>query len=88
MYGNTLIRVHRIERVKTEPRARVECRPLDVSSHFKLSLKVGNFSVEEDGTLVTWLDRGDISNLSIDCAQVLLDDDLEEGRTSVMELVP
>ena len=75
--------------MKTQPRASLECFPrAGMNSHFRLSLKVRNFMVEEDGTLIAWLDRGDVSNLSIDCAQVLLDADLEEGRTSVMELVP
>lgn len=69
------------------PRAKLERLPMQDKRRFKLKVRSDQFSLaDNDGSLHVWLDRGDVSNLSLDCSHALLDDDMETGE-NIRELV-
>lgn len=69
------------------PRVKLRNYPMDDQHRFKLSVNVRDITLAADGTLNFWIDRGEVSNLHLDCSSALLDDDLESGSTSVHELL-
>ena len=88
MSDHDLIRVHRIERTMADfPRVKIERFPMSESNRFRLKVKMRNITLDNDGSLLFWIDRGDINNLHLDCSNVLLDDDIETGRVDVESMV-
>jgi hypothetical protein len=62
------------------PKVRLENKPSNDDVRFELTIRDRNPTIESDGSIRIWLDRGDVSNLSFDCSTALLDDDVERGE--------
>ena len=69
------------------PRAKLERHDVDNKRRFKLRLHSDQFFTDSGGALFVWIDRGDVANLGFDCSTMLLEDDLEIGGESAVELV-
>jgi len=88
MYNGNLVRVHRIERRVTDfPRVKLEVHPMADTDRFCLKVNMRNITVDTDGSLVFWIDRGDVNNLHLDCSTALLEDDIEVGLYDVETVV-
>ena len=64
------------ERETDFPRARLEHRQ---GGDFELRLRCRRPIIRNDGSIVIYLDRGDVATLHADCSASLLDDDIERG---------
>lgn len=69
------------------PRVQIERFPMPDADRFRLKVKMRNIIADNDGSLLFWIDRGDVSNLHLDCSTALLDDDIETGVTDVDSMV-
>ena len=69
------------------PRVKIERFPMSESNRFRLKVKMRNITLDNDGALLFWIDRGDINNLHLDCSNALLDDDIETGRVDIESMV-
>jgi len=65
------------------PRVKLENFPMVDKARFRLKLRMRDITVDNDGSLLFWIDRGDVSNLHLDCSNALLDDDIESGRIDI-----
>jgi hypothetical protein len=61
------------------PRIGLEGFPMIESDRFCLSFRVDKINVRPDGTMIVWLDRGEVSNLQFDCSVALQEDDIRTG---------
>lgn len=59
-------------------RIRLDVYPMSDKERFKLSLKFRHLTIDNDGRVHVWIDRGEVSNLQFDCSVALQEDDLAE----------
>ena len=64
-------------------RATIERFPMKEPGRFRLKLRFRDITIDNDGSMLLWLNRSDVNNLHLDCSSALLDDDIETGVTNI-----